>query len=110
VYLCSAGIKFTVFVGPSNFNTTEAKYKKISGSTNYNLQTKSLYPKPAHLTMERMKRLMTFGYPMKDLPLYMQTVIKTLGQMALEKNVASILSDDEFRKRTFDEKFTVHQS
>ena len=57
-----------------------------------------------------MKRLMAFGDTTKDPPLYMQTVIKTLRQMALENNGDASFNYDEFRKRIFTETFTGHQS
>lgn len=109
-YLCSAGVPVTVFVSPSNFKTMEAEYRKIPGSNKTNLQIKPLYLKPGHLTTERMKRLMAFGDNTRDPPLYMQTLIKTLRQMALENSGASVFNYDEFRKRIFTETFTGAQS
>jgi hypothetical protein len=109
-YICSAGVPVTVFVSPSNFKTMEAAYRRIPGSNKYNLKVEPLYLKPNHLTTERMKRLMAFGDNSKDPPLYMQTVIKTLRQMALENHGATTFNYDEFRKRIFTEAFTGQQS
>jgi hypothetical protein len=109
-YLCSAGVPVTVFVSPSNFKTMETAYRQIPGSNEHNLKIRPLYLNPAHLTTERMKRLMAFGDNSKDPPLYMQTVIKTLRQMALENHGASTLNYDEFRKRIFTEAFSGQQS
>jgi hypothetical protein len=110
-YLCSAGIKVTIFVSPSNFKTMEAEYRKIPGGSTFgNLEVKPLYLQPGHLTTERVKRLMAFGDTTRDPPLYMQTVIKTLRQMALESNGASSFNYDEFRRRIFSDTFTGQQS
>jgi hypothetical protein len=70
-YLCSTGVKVTVFVSPSNLKTMEQAYRKIPGSNKSNLEIKPLFLKPSHLTTERMKRLMAFGSSSKDPPLYM---------------------------------------
>ena len=88
----------------------EAAYRRIPGSDKNNLHIQPLYLKPHHLTTERMKRLMAFGDATRDPPLYMQTLIKTLRQMALETNGDSSFNYDEFRRRIFTETFTGHQS
>jgi hypothetical protein len=69
-YLCSAGIKVTVLVSPSNFTKMERLYKALPSS--HNLQVKPLFLKPSHLNTERMKRLMACGDKDTSPPLYMQ--------------------------------------
>jgi hypothetical protein len=70
-YLCSAGIKVTVLVSPSNQEKMEKLYMRLPQAEKY-LKVEPLYLKPKHLNTERMKRLMAFGNNESNPPLYMQ--------------------------------------
>jgi hypothetical protein len=124
-YLCSAGIKVTVLVSPSNQEKMEKLYMRLPQAKK-NLKVEPLYLKPEHLNTERMKRLMAFGDNESNPPLYLQvrdpdapiyvlttnfiqTVIKTLRQMALDTKGAALFNYDDFKHRLAEENFTKDQ-
>jgi hypothetical protein len=74
-YLCSAGVKVTVLVSPSNLGRMEELYGKIPGASHY-LEVKPLFLKPEYLNTERMKRLMVVGNNDNSPPLYMYSIFK----------------------------------
>ncbi|KAF2421129.1 hypothetical protein EJ08DRAFT_597742 [Tothia fuscella] len=108
-YLCSAGIKVTVLVSPSNEGKMRKLYDELPGAKE-NLTVRPLYLMPADLNTERMKRLMAFGSNDSQPPLYMQVIIKTLKAMALKHQGNDVFDYDEFRDLVAAENFTREQS
>jgi hypothetical protein len=96
-YLCT-GIPTTVLVSPSYYLPLKHAYEAMAQKQNATITVEPLYMLPKYLDTERMKALMAVGKD-DDMPLYMQTILKILREMALEKQGAGDFDYPDFKDR-----------
>jgi len=113
-YLCTIGIKVTVFVSPNNYITMRDKYHEVLGKRD-NLKVLPYFLPTSLLNKERMTRLMAFGASIENPPLYMQIIDKIIRKMAMETQGSSRFNYNDgskycFKKRIYQEITNPQQS
>ncbi len=110
-YLCSSGINVTVLVSPSNYTRMATIYKSLPG-----LKKGTRLPKveplvlhPQYLNAERLMTLMAAGTADGPVPLYMQTVLQVLREMAREFPSAIGINYAVFRCKILNKALTPAQ-
>lgn len=102
-YLCSSGLPVTVLVSPTNLTAMKALYTKIPG-----LPTGASRPvvlpfllHERYLNVGRLMALMAAGTVEGPMPLYMQTVLQVLREMAMKAQATESIGIDyaAFKRR-----------
>ena len=110
-YLCSSGIDITVLVSPSNLPHMVELYENLPG-----LPVSASKPKvepllldQKYLNAERLMTLMAAGNSDGAVPLYMQTVLQTLRDMAREPKRLPGIDYGAFKSRVLARPLTPSQ-
>lgn len=100
-YLCSSGIPVTVLVSPSNIWAMMDLYANLPGLPSGCPRPKvlPLYLSQDLLDISTMLKLMSIDPSADNIPLYMETVMSILREMAMEGKGAGAFSYTEFRNR-----------
>ncbi|KAF2729196.1 hypothetical protein EJ04DRAFT_568872 [Polyplosphaeria fusca] len=96
-YLCSS-IPTTVLVSPSNYGRLKEAYEGVAKELGAKIAVKQLHILPKYLDTERMKILMAVDKE-GEMPLYMQTLIMILREMAKQSQGLGQFDYADFRAR-----------
>ncbi|KAF1965166.1 hypothetical protein BU23DRAFT_561342 [Bimuria novae-zelandiae CBS 107.79] len=106
-YLCT-NIPTTVLVSPSNYGRLKASYEAMAKKQGGTITVKQLYILPKYLDTERMKTLMAVGKD-DEMPLYMQTILMILREMAIESQGLGTFDYTAFKDKLSDTRFARGQ-
>ncbi|KAK4996038.1 hypothetical protein LTR66_004263 [Elasticomyces elasticus] len=101
-------IPVTVLVSPSNLWRMKELYPKVPGAAD-SIDVLPLLLKEKHLNTQRMLRLMAFSDRDDAMPLYMESIIRILKEMAVESMGASGLKYKATLQRVNEEPFAREQ-
>ena len=110
-YLCTAGISVTVLVSPSNLERMRILYRNMPGVS---LESKKPIVEPlvldeAYLNVDRLLGLMAAGDSEGPMPLYMQSVLQVLREMAMKNQSRPGIDYAEFKKQILRKPLTPAQ-
>ncbi|KAL9639348.1 MAG: hypothetical protein Q9164_000983, partial [Protoblastenia rupestris] len=110
-YLCSSGIDVTILVSPSNLSNMVELYENLPGLAVSAPKPKveSLLLDQKYLNAERLMVLMAAGNSEGAIPLYMQTVLQTLRDMAREPKKLPGIDYRAFKARILAKPLTPSQ-
>ena len=110
-YLCSYGLEVTVLVAPTNLPFMTELYRNLPGlpSDKSRLKVEPLILDQKYLNVGRLLTLMSADKSEGPRPLYMQSVLQILREMALDSNRQPGIDYEEFEKRLTEKKLTPAQ-
>ena len=110
-YLCSSGIDVTVLVAPTNLSNMTSLYEKLPGlaASGRKPIVKPLLLDQKYLNAERLMTLMSAGGSEGPLPLYMQSMLQILREMALDSKRKPGVDYLEFKNRVLAKDLTAAQ-
>jgi hypothetical protein len=109
VHLCTE-IPVTLLVSLTNLSKMQKLCEELPKSLRNRIEIKPLYLMSHYLNTERVKTLMAVGNDVSAMPLYMQVVIKTLRDMAIQSQGSELFNYPLFRAKLQESAFTDKQS
>ncbi|KAL5436043.1 hypothetical protein PMIN05_006888 [Paraphaeosphaeria minitans] len=107
-YLCTS-VPTTVLVSPSNYGRLKAAYEAMAKQQGGTITVKQLHILPKYLDTERMKTLMAVVSD-DDMPLYMQTIIMILREMAIQSHGLGTFDYTVFKSKLTDTQWARGQN